>query len=405
VREAGGESPAQEYERHRGAVLGMLAKRFPRMDDDERLAIYHDAWARVFTKRQRGEEIESLRAYLMATAGAEAMHAVSRGKPPSPIGPDDPRLTMLADDRVAVEEQVVVRDQARLARNLLDSLDERQRDVLKLRWDLQLSGAEVRAALGLSRRQYQRLAEEGAATIAERVQELEDGTWSRRQRSLLAACLVEVTCDGEQRVGIATERQREEAQRLLESDPHVAALYAEVRGALKRVAALLPLPVFLHDGEAAAATRLAELASEARTQITTLVQAAKHQTTSLYVRAADPSLLSSPRPGTLLALAACITATGTYTTYEAVSKPASPAAVVETGTPLSQSDEDPPRRSAPIQKAKPRTARRPKKRNAVRPARIRPAEGPQPALTQQEPPTSPPPPPVPVDTGEFGFED
>jgi hypothetical protein len=42
----GGDSPEGEYERHRDAVLGMLAKRFPRLDEDERLAIYHDAWAR-----------------------------------------------------------------------------------------------------------------------------------------------------------------------------------------------------------------------------------------------------------------------------------------------------------------------------------------------------------------------
>ena len=185
----GGETPAGEYARHRRAVLGMLAKRFPRLDEDDRLAIYHDAWARVLVKRRRGEEIVSLRAFLLATAGAEALNAVTRRRPPSPVGPDDPLLTALADDGATVEEQVVTRDQARIARNLLDSLDERQRDVLKLRWDLQLSGAEVRAALGLSERQYQRLAEEGAAAIAERVEQLQNGAWSRRQRPPLSSVI------------------------------------------------------------------------------------------------------------------------------------------------------------------------------------------------------------------------
>jgi RNA polymerase sigma factor (sigma-70 family) len=216
MRGAGGDSPEGEYERYRRAVLGMLAKRFPRLDDDERLAIYHDAWTRVYVKRERGEPIGALRAYLLATAGAEALHAVSRGRTPTPVGPDDPRLEALADDAPLPDEQVVTRDQARIARGLLDTLDERQRDVLKLRWDLQLSAAEVRAALGLTERQYRRLAEEGAVALASRVEELQSGQWSRRTRSLLVACLVEVTGDGKRRVGIASRRQREEAQRLLE---------------------------------------------------------------------------------------------------------------------------------------------------------------------------------------------
>jgi DNA-directed RNA polymerase specialized sigma24 family protein len=381
----------------------MLAKRFPRMDDDERLSIYHDAWARVYAKRRRGEQIDSLRAYLIATAGAEAMHAVSRGRPPAPIGPDDPRLTMLADDRAAVEEQVVARDQARLARNLLDTLDQRQRDVLKLRWDLQLSGAEVRAALGLSRRQYARLAEEGAATIAERVRELEDGTWSRRQRSLLAACLVEVTCDGEQRVGIATDRQREEAQRLLESDPHVAALYVEVRGAVKRASALLPLPVLLNDADASAATRVAELISEARTQVAGAIQTGKHQATSLYVRAADPSILSGPRPGTLLALAGCLAATGgAYTTYQATSNPSPPTTAAQT---LAPTNPQPPNLPEP---PKPRRQKQPRTTTPSTPAPIpqpssQTTNATPPAPSPSTPTTSSPPTPPP--TAEFGFED
>ncbi len=378
----------------------MLAKRFPRIDEDERLAIYHDAWARVYTKRRRGEEIESLRAYLMATAGAEAMHAVSRGKPPAPIGPDDPRLTSLADDRATVEEQVVTRDQARLARNLLDSLDERQRDVLKLRWDLQLSGTEIRAALGLSRRQYQRLAEEGAATIAKRVEELEDGTWSRRQRSLLTACLVQVTADGEQRDGIATERQREEAQRLLRSDPHVAALYVEVRSALKRAAALLPLPVLVHDADASAATRLAELASDARNQIAGLVETGKHQATSLYIRVADPSLLSTPRPGTLIAIAGIALTGSAYTTYDAVSNPSAPTHAVRTTAPVDRrAPTSPP--SRPKQDTASPSAKRPKANPPTPTPPTEPTELPPPTQAPQSTPTQPS--PAPVD--EFGFED
>ena len=88
VNRSGGTSTEQDYARHRGPVLRMLAKRFPRFDEDDRLALYHDAWARLLGKQERGEGIGSLRAYLMATCSAEALHIVSRSKTPTPVAPE-----------------------------------------------------------------------------------------------------------------------------------------------------------------------------------------------------------------------------------------------------------------------------------------------------------------------------
>jgi DNA-directed RNA polymerase specialized sigma24 family protein len=391
-----------EYECHRAAVLGLLAKRFPRLDADERLAIYHDAWTRVLAKRERGEKIESLRAYLLATVGAEALHVLSRGKVPTPIGPDDPRLAGLADDRPPLEEQVVTRDQARIARSLLDTLDERQRDVLKLRWDLQLSGSEVRAALGLSMRQYRRLAEEGAAALAERVEELESGQWSRRTRSLLVACLVEVTRDGERRVGIASRRQRAEAQRLLESDPHVAALYAEVRRSARQATALLPLPVLVVDSAGSPLTTAAELATAVRDQLSSAFETAKQHATSLYIRAADPALLTSgPRPSTaVVAVAGALVAGGgAYGTYDVVSgapKPRPAAASPQADSP--SSTVTPSAIPRPSRPTKAPTRPEPK---APAPSQPIPAPPPQ----QVQPTPTPPQPTNPTQPAEFGFED
>lgn len=405
MRRVGGESPAGEYERYRGPVLGMLAKRFPRLAQDDRLAIYQDTWVRVLAKRQRGERIESLRAYLLATAGAEALHLVSRARIPSPIGPDDPRLAGLSDDAPPLDEQVVTRDQARIARNLLDTLDERQRNVLKLRWDLQLSGAEVRAALGLSERQYRRLAEEGAVAIAERVEELQSGQWSRRTRSLLVACLVEVTQDGQRRVGIASRRQREEAKRLLESDPHVAALYAEVRRSIRGAAALLPLPALAADSDSALAGRILEQAIELRDQITDAVGTAKQHATSLYLRAADPQLLAGgPRPGTAAVAIAGVIAVGggAYGAHQAASTPnITPAAAVTT-PPLAA----PPAALLPTSAPK-LTASTPKPGPAAQPSSAQPdvpaqAPTPPPSVPAAAPPPSPTQSPQP---SEFGFED
>jgi RNA polymerase sigma factor (sigma-70 family) len=410
MRGDGGDSPEGEYERYRAAVLGMLAKRFPRLDADERLSIYHDAWTRVLAKRARGERFESLRAYLLATTGAEALHMLSRARVPTPVGPDDPRITALADGAPPLDEQVVTRDQARIARNLLDTLDERQRDVLKLRWDLQLTGAEVRAALGLTERQYRRLAEEGATALAERVEEHESGQWSRRTRSLLVACLVEVTRDGERRVGIASRRQREEAQRLLESDPHVAALYAEVRRSVRGVAALLPLPVFVAEpGGPSALARVGELASDALDLLAHPVETAKNHATSLYIRVGDPSLLAGgPRPGTAaVALAGALAlGGGTYGAYQViapVSPPPAPAAATQIAEPIPRPT--PPRvaRPTPPHDA-PKPTRNPKPPTPIAP---KPPSAPQPA--QPPAPTATPtqatPPPKPPQTTEFGFED
>ncbi len=405
MRRVGGKSSADEYEQHRLTVLAMLAKRFPRLDEDERLAIYHDAWTRVLAKRERGEKIHSLKAYLLATTGAEALHVLSRGRVPTPVGPDDPRLTALTDEAPPVDDQVVDRDQARIARDLLDTLDQRQRDVLKLRWDLQLSAGEVRAALGLSERQYKRLAEEGAVAIAKRVEELRSGQWSQRTRSLLVACLVEVTRDGERRVGIASSRQREEAQRLLDSDPHVAALYAEVRRSVRGAAALLPLPVLAFDRPDGSLARLAEVASEVRGQVSNAVEAAKAQATSLYVRAADPALISGgPRPGTALVAVTGVLALGggAYATHE-ITQPAKPgaSATASPSTPIT-----PAMSQAPLPSERP-TLPTPKPRKPT-PAQSNP-EPTQPTNPTPPQPTAPPQPtpapPQPTQpTTEFGFE-
>jgi len=415
VRGSGGKSLASEYERHRRAVIGMLAKRFPRLADDEKLALYHDAWARVLTKRERGEEIESLRAYLIATSAAEALHSLSRGKPPAPVGPDDPLLTTLPDEGIPIEEEVIRRDQVRIARDLIDSLDRRQREVMKLRWDLQLSGREVRAALGLSQRQYQRLVEQSAVAIADRVKELKDGTWSRRQKSLLAACLVQVENGPERRVGIASDRRRKEAQRLLESDPHVAALYAEVRTALRGAAAFLPLPVIVGSADASAATRLTDLVAEVRNHVAGAVETGKQQATSLYLRVGDPSMFSTARPGTIVAVAALAVGGGTVAAHEVVSERSSEtvasAQELRGGTEPTEPALSPTRRRQEADKRKNAQQRRPAAPLSAggttqsSTTATAPISSPPPAASQPAPPPASDPPPAPSSGKEFSFED
>lgn len=294
-----------EYEEHREAVLAVLARRFPRFAPDERLEMYHEAWAWALKKRERGEQIDNLKAYLIQSAGYEAMRIAADKRLPEPKDPDE--LISIPDDRRGPDERVVIEDQVRICREVIEGLGERHRDVVKLRYDVQMAPPDIRAALGLSERQYKRLAKESSEALERRVLELSDGTWSRRQRSLLVACLR----------GIASDGQRAEAQRRLDRDPHVAALYRELNESIGRAAALLPLPAIAAD--AGSGGRLAAAFESTRDALAGLVTGTKQQATSVYVRAADTTPIAGARPGAVAAaVTGCIAFGGGTATYCAV---------------------------------------------------------------------------------------
>src|SRR5690606_10145022 len=127
-------------------------------------------------------------------------------------------------------------------------------------------------------RQYRRLSAEGATAVAERVAELRSGEWSARTRSLLVACVVEVDGEDEPRRGIASRRQRDRARRLVESDPHAAALFAELRRTIGRAAALAPMPALVAPS-GSQLDRLAGLLVDLRGAIASGVDAGKQQAT------------------------------------------------------------------------------------------------------------------------------
>lgn len=294
-----------EYEQHREAVMRMLARRFPRFAADERLEIYHEAWAWVLRKRGRGEQIDDLGAYLSKTASCEAMRIVADRRRPEPTDPEN--LVALPDAGQGPGERVLVEDQVRICREVIASLDGHHRDVFKLRYDVQLAPPEICAAMGITPRQYKRFLKQSTAAIQERVLELDDGTWSRRQRSLLAACLHDM----------ASDEQRAEAQRRLAADPHVAALYRELRESIGQAAALLPLPAFA--GSGADGGRIAAALDGAREGIAGLLGGAKQHATSAYVRTVDTTPIAGARPGAVAAaVTGCIAFGGGTATYCAV---------------------------------------------------------------------------------------
>src|SRR3954467_9271647 len=133
-------SAAGEYERHRAKVLGMLERRFPRFDPDERLELYHAVWTTILEKRRRGEggDIENLEAYLMGGVDKLAFKRLTRADARRRVtfNPLDSDSAEFADEAGSPEDRVVLMDEVRCAREIIETLDPRERDVIKLRFDI-----------------------------------------------------------------------------------------------------------------------------------------------------------------------------------------------------------------------------------------------------------------------------
>ena len=226
------------YERHRPIVLGYLARHHPDVEPDERLSLYHEAWSSVLRRRAAGDPVAELEPYLIGAVKLAARHRrrTAASRRTEPRDPLDAGMVSVADPGPSVHERVETRFDAALCREIIASLDERARALIKLRFDCGFEVDEVRMLLGLSERSYERVLERAREAIAERVGEVGDGRRERRHRSLLLAC----------ELGIASPRQRERARRLIADDPRTRAMARELRGLPAHVGALLPLPA-LHE--------------------------------------------------------------------------------------------------------------------------------------------------------------
>ena len=67
-------------------------------------------------------------------------------------------------------------------RQLIDSLGDRQRTIMKLRCEWGLSPTEIQDALGISRKAYENQLTRAFKRVAAGAGEIEDGSWFERQR-------------------------------------------------------------------------------------------------------------------------------------------------------------------------------------------------------------------------------
>lgn len=222
----------REYEAHRGAVLAMMRSEFPRLEDHEEY--YQQAWTELLERLATGEEVQHRRALLKKIAWRRAVDARRRGRW---TDASDPAIVARAviDETLTPEEQVQLRLDGEALRLIVESLDERQATVLKLRFDQHLTASEIQRRLGLSPKRLEKIVTAAYKQIAAQLETdgVEDSRWRRHQRSLLLAC----------EVGIASPKQRRLAKDMLDRDAGCRAMLREMRAALNDVAAVLPMPI------------------------------------------------------------------------------------------------------------------------------------------------------------------
>ncbi|MES1171217.1 MAG: sigma-70 family RNA polymerase sigma factor, partial [Actinomycetota bacterium] len=182
----------------------------------------------------RGQTTLSRRALLKKIAWRRAADVVKRRRP-DPVDPLSAAITAATDEGLLPDEQAQLRLDGDALRLVVESLDEQQAGVLKLRFDLHFSVREIQEQLGLSEKRVEAIITEAYKRVAAELAVGDDGEtrWSKRQRSLLVAC----------ELGVASTRQRRHAQAMLDRDPTCLAMLRAVRSSLSEIGAVLPLPI------------------------------------------------------------------------------------------------------------------------------------------------------------------
>lgn len=378
-------SDERAYRLHEPAVMGMLSARHRDLDHDGRYEIYHEAWAAVLKRRAAGVEIESLECYLVGAAdklaskrvyGADARRRVT-------FDPMDSPFARVADPGETPAERALANDEARRLRLLIDELGPAEQAILKLRLDLGLEPAEIRSRLGLSERAYRRAVEQAGKALLAQFEAFDSGDWARRKRSLLCACVL----------GVASERQRERARRLVQEDPCCRAMMSELRELGGRAALALPLPAGpLADAAAGDGGRAAELVASVQQHVGDLVARVKEHAAGAATRAADPTPFAGARPGTVASvLAGCLAAGGgaLCAVEGGIPDPLRPALGLERAAqPNERAQQRAPEPERPAPSPAPVA-------NAPAPPAEPPAPAPNAAPTAPAAAPSPPPPPTP----------
>jgi RNA polymerase sigma factor (sigma-70 family) len=382
-------------------VLGLLRGRCPWLADDEREAIYHDAYATLLEKDREGTlDVERMhdrqvRSYLMTAAIYRGLHEGKRHerkrtKPEADAG------VLTPDPTLPVEERVAAASEAAPIREILEELPERRRALIKLRFWLDRSPDEIQAFLGISERTYRKEIERAFRQLAERFQLVREGRWCEERRSVVLAYVA----------GVAAPRRAKQARMHLESCPACSRMAAELRELAERAGAAAPMPdLAVGDGPFA---RLAEAGVHVREQLAETVGQAKTQAASFVSRAdlSVPAYAAGTRPGAAVAVVAGCLAVGGSATYCAVEGLPDPLARVaeiqnEERAPAEPPTVEQPPEEEPIPEGPPLPPPPQPDLDSVPTTKLQPPP-PEPApAPAPEPPPPEPPAPAPEPANEF----
>lgn len=226
----------RDYVAHRDDVLAMLRAKFPGVPEHDE--IYQEAWAEALEREARGHDLTDPGGLLRTIAWRRARDWLRQHRTEA-LDPTSSVFNNRSDPSVSPAEEVELRVEAAVIQQVVESLDERHAAVIKLRFERHMSSREIQEALGLKPKRLENIVTEAYKLVELALTASAEGEtlWRRRQRSLLVAC----------ETGLASVRQRRQAQRMVADDPACRAMLGEIRSALRDVAAVLPMPVFVAD--------------------------------------------------------------------------------------------------------------------------------------------------------------
>jgi RNA polymerase sigma factor (sigma-70 family) len=159
------------YAEDRRYVLGVLARRCGWLEPSRREDVFHDAYLVLLEKLGSGAldgaamARPQARAYLTQTAINKAFEQGRRSSRRRAVSLDREACAELRSPEPELEDRVIVREDARRLGDALDSLPERRRKVLKLRYLLGFEPDQIQRSLGVSRDVYRHELERGTRAV------------------------------------------------------------------------------------------------------------------------------------------------------------------------------------------------------------------------------------------------
>jgi len=167
--------PSVRYQENRRYVLGVLSRRCRWLEACQREDVFHDAYLVLLEKLKSGAlDVDDMpagqvRAYLTQTAIHKALDQGKRAARRNSVSLDRDDFADLRSPDLAIEDHVIVREDARRLQDAVTLLPERRQQVLKMRYYLGCDPRQIQEQLGVSRDVYRHELERGTRAVIEAV--------------------------------------------------------------------------------------------------------------------------------------------------------------------------------------------------------------------------------------------